>query len=90
MYLRMCVYVCVCVCVYVCVRECVYVCTHMCVCCVRMWDMSALIRRCENLGLFYNLRSQLVRTLEHQTRTFLVARHLNLTEIIISTVSYEL
>ena len=55
-----------------------------------MWDMSVLIRRCENLGLFYNLRLQLVQILEcRQTRTFLVGRHLNLTEMIVSNVSYE-
>ena len=34
----------------------------------RMWDMSTLIRRCENFGLFYSFGSQLVEALERQTR----------------------
>ena len=33
-----------------------------------MWDMSTLIRRCENLGHFYIFCSQLAQTLEYQTK----------------------
>ena len=34
----------------------------------RMWDMSTLIWRCENFGLFYSLSSELVEASEHQTK----------------------
>ena len=33
---------------------------------LRMWDMSALIRRCENFGLFYSFCSQLAEASERQ------------------------
>jgi hypothetical protein len=33
----------------------------------RMWDMSALIRRCENFGHFYSFCSQLAEASERQT-----------------------
>ena len=33
----------------------------------RVWDMSTLIRRCENFGLFYSFCSQLAEASERQT-----------------------
>ena len=35
-----------------------------------MWDMSSLIRRCENFGLSLSLCSELVKASEHQTKAF--------------------
>ena len=42
-----------------------------------MWDMSALIRRCENFGLFYSFCSRLVVDAESQTRDQDVGRHVD-------------
>ena len=50
-----------------------------------MWDMSALIRRCENFGLFYNFCSQLVEALE----AILLGRHVNFSNVTVPSVSYE-
>ena len=36
-------------------------------CTTRMWDMSTLIRRCENFGHFYIFISRLVEASERQT-----------------------
>ena len=47
----------------------------------RMWDMSALIRRCENFGLFYSFCSQLVVDAESQTRNQDVGRHVDVRTI---------
>ena len=44
---------------------------------VGMWDMSPLIRRCENFGLFYSYCSQLVVDAESQTRDQDVDRHVD-------------
>ena len=44
---------------------------------VCMWDMSALIQRCENFGHFYNFCSQLVHVIEYRRRTFVVSSHIN-------------
>ena len=36
---------------------------------VRMWDMSALIRRCENFGLLHSLCSELVEKKASERQT---------------------
>ena len=46
-----------------------------------MWDMSALIRRCENFRLFYSFCSQLVVGVESQTRDQDVGRHVDVRTI---------
>ena len=43
---------------------------------LRMWDMSVLIRRCENVSLFYSFCS-LVVDAESQTRDQDVSRHID-------------
>ena len=43
-----------------------------------MWDMSALIRRCENFGLFYSFCSQLAVDAESQARDQDVRRHVDI------------
>ena len=48
---------------------------------LRMWDMSALIRRCEIFGLFYSFCSQLVVDAESQTRDQDVGRHVDVRTI---------
>ena len=54
-----------------------------------MWDMSALIRTCENCGLFYNFCSRLVEALEYQDKAVLVGRHVNFSNVTVPSVSYE-
>ena len=76
-YVCVCVCACVCLCMYICVCACVRACVHAC----RMWDMSALIRRCENFGLFYSFCSQLVVDAESQTRDQDVGRHVDVRTI---------
>ena len=49
----------------------------------RMWDMSALIRRCEIFGLFYSFCSLLVVDAESQTRDQDVGRHVDVRTITI-------
>ena len=56
---------------------------------LHMWDMSALIRRCENFGLFYNFCSRLVEALEYQDKSILVGRHVNFSNVTVPSVSYE-
>ena len=46
-----------------------------------MWDMSALIRRCEIFGLFYSFCSLLVVDAESQTRDQDVGRHVDVRTI---------
>ena len=65
-----------CIYVYICVYMCIYVCMYVCMYVYRMWDMSTLIRRCENFGHFYNFCSQLVHILKYR-RMFVVSRHVN-------------
>ena len=48
---------------------------------LRMWDMSALIRRCEIFGLFYSFCSLLVVDAESQTRDQDVGRHVDVRTI---------
>ena len=47
----------------------------------RMWDMSALIRRCEFFRLFYSFCSLLVVDAESQTRDQDVGRHVDVRTI---------
>ena len=54
-----------------------------------MWDMSALFRRCENFGLFYNFCSRLVEALEYQDKAVLVGRHVNISNVTVPSVLYK-
>ena len=49
--------------------------------------MSALIKRCENFGHFWNFCSQLVQAAERQTKALLVGRYVNFLETTALNVS---